>query len=201
MAQELRRCDQHRDTASTQLSKLMLTVATGDTAAFARVYDLTAAQVFAVTIRVLKNRALAEEVLQEVYLYVWQNASKFVAARGTVGAWISIIAHRRAVDSVRATQASGKRDWREGTRLAQGDVDDSYDRVDNHAELQHLTDALSRLSAEQRQYLDLAYGAGLSQADIAVHTGVPLGTVKSRTRSALAELRRCLHNNPAFGAD
>ncbi|MFZ8758615.1 sigma-70 family RNA polymerase sigma factor [Microbacterium sp. HMH0099] len=192
--------DQYRDARSAHLDELMLTVAAGDAAAFAQVYDSTAPQVFAVIIRVLRNRVLSEEVLQDVYLYVWQNASKYVATRGTVGAWICIIGHRRAVDAVRANQSSGERDWREGTRLAQDIADNSYDSVDNQEERRYLAEALTHLTDEQRHYLDLAYGAGLSQADIAAHTGVPLGTVKSRMRRALTLLRGHLSRNPVFVA-
>ncbi|MCD2170346.1 sigma-70 family RNA polymerase sigma factor [Microbacterium sp. JC 701] len=198
MTGAVRSGDQYRDARSTQLEELMQTVVAGDAAAFARIYDLTAAQVFGVIVRVVKNRALAEEVLQDVYLHVWQNASRFVAARGTVGAWICIIAHRRAVDCVRATQSSRERDWREGTRLARDNVVNPHESIDSQEERRYLCEALAQLSHEHRRYLDLAYGAGLSQAEIAAHTGVPLGTVKSRMRRALTLLRGNLANNPVF---
>jgi RNA polymerase sigma-70 factor, ECF subfamily len=174
------------------MEELMADVASGSRSAFAQVYDLTSARTFGLILRVVVNRALSEEVLQDVYLFVWENASKFTASRGSLQAWINTIAHRRAVDCVRASQASTDRDWRVGSRSIDSEGDVVSESVELHFERSHLREAMLRLSSAQRLCLDLAYGAGMSQSEIAAHTGQPLGTVKSRMRDALTALRENL---------
>lgn len=174
------------------IDDLMTAVAAGDRTAFARLYDRTSARALGIILRVVVNRALAEEVLQEVYVSVWQQASKFTAARGSVTAWICTIAHRRAVDCVRATQSATDRDHRVGGLWHPSEGHAAWEAVDGHVERGHLAAALARLSPEQRECLDLAYAVGLSQSQIAARTGHPLGTVKSRMRAALRTLREQL---------
>jgi len=199
MAARAPHTDDVDDHAVDTLSALAAAVAEGDRAAFAQLYDLTSARVFGVVLRVVVNRALAEEVLQEVYVYVWQNASRFIASKGSLQAWISTIAYRRAVDCVRATQASHDRDRHVGSRALVWDADVASDAVDHYLERAHLHAALAQLSPDQRLCVELAYTAGLTQSQIAARLGQPLGTVKSRTRTALKELRRTLQGHAGLG--
>jgi RNA polymerase sigma-70 factor (ECF subfamily) len=168
---------------------LLVQVAQGDQNAFARMYDLLSPRVFGLILRVLVDRAQSEEVLQEVFLEVWQSAGRFAPNRGQGRSWILTIAHRRAVDRVRSAQASTDRDARIGTR----DLDVAYDRVAEQVELkiegERVASALSSLPEAQREALTLAYYGGYSQSEIAALVGAPLGTVKTRMRDGLSRLR------------
>jgi RNA polymerase sigma-70 factor, ECF subfamily len=182
---------EHReqDGGDDPASALLLRVAGGDQAAFADLYDLLSARVFGLILRVLVNRSQSEEVLQEVFLEIWQTAAHFAADRGRGRTWILTIAHRRAIDRVRSSQASTDRDVRAGAR----DLDVAHDSVAEQAELsidaERVVDALSTLPEAQREALVLAYYGGYSQSEIATITGSPLGTVKTRMRDGLTRLR------------
>jgi RNA polymerase sigma-70 factor (ECF subfamily) len=168
---------------------LLLQTAEGDQDAFARMYDLLSPRVFGLILRVLVDRAQSEEVLQEVFLEVWQSAGRFAPNRGQGRSWIFTIAHRRAVDRVRSAQASTDRDTRIGTR----DLDVPYDGVAEQVEMkiegERVAAALSSLPEAQREALTLAYYGGYSQSEIAALVGAPLGTVKTRMRDGLSRLR------------
>jgi RNA polymerase sigma-70 factor (ECF subfamily) len=170
------------------VGELLQRVARGDQAAFARVYDLISPRVFGLILRVLVDRAQSEEVLQEVFLEVWQSASRFTPNRGQGRSWVLTIAHRRAVDRVRSSQASTDRDVRVGFR----DLDVAHDGVAEQVELriegERVTAALTALPDVQREALTLAYYGGYSQSEIAALVGAPLGTIKTRMRDGLSRL-------------
>jgi len=178
-----------QDGGDDPASALLLRIAGGDQAAFADLYDLLSSRVFGLILRVLVNRSQSEEVLQEVFLEIWQTAARFTAERGRGRTWILTIAHRRAIDRVRSSQASGDRDVRAGAR----DLDVAHDSVAEQAELsieaERVTQALGTLPEAQREALVLAYYGGYSQSEIATITGSPLGTVKTRMRDGLTRLR------------
>ncbi|KQZ83471.1 RNA polymerase subunit sigma [Microbacterium sp. Root166] len=169
--------------------ELLQRVANGDQAAFARLYDMLAPRVFGLVLRVLVDRSQSEEVLQEVFLEIWQSASRFAPNRGQARSWILTIAHRRAVDRVRSSQASTDRDVRAGFR----DLDVAHDSVVEQVELriegEKVTAALSSLPEAQKEALTLAYYGGYSQSEIAALVGAPLGTIKTRMRDGLSRLR------------
>ncbi|KRB39191.1 RNA polymerase subunit sigma [Microbacterium sp. Root180] len=171
------------------VGELLQRVAGGDETAFARLYDLISPRVFGLILRVLVNRAQSEEVLQEVFLEVWQSASRFTPNRGQGRSWVLTIAHRRAVDRVRSAQASTDRDVRAGFR----DLDVAHDGVAEQVELriegEKVTAALTALPDVQREALTLAYFGGYSQSEIAALVGAPLGTIKTRMRDGLSRLR------------
>lgn len=171
------------------LGELLSLVALGDVGAFARVYDLTAGPVFGLIARVTRNTALAEEVTQDVFVQVWQLAGEFRPTRGSARSWIMTIAHRRAVDCVRSTQAATDRDTRIGVRDLDRDFDPVAENIELHVERGHLRLAIARLTPVQREAISLAYFEGLSQPQIAERTATPLGTIKSRMRDGLARLR------------
>ncbi|WP_243224599.1 ECF RNA polymerase sigma factor SigK [Microbacterium sp. CIAB417] len=168
---------------------LLVRVAGGDQRAFAELYDLLSSRVFGLILRVLVNRAQSEEVLQEVFLEVWQSASRFAPNKGQGRTWILTIAHRRAVDRVRASQSSADRDVKAGIR----DLGVAHDSVAEQVELslegERVVAALDALSEPQREALVLSYYGGYSQSEIAVLTGAPLGTIKTRMRDGLTRLR------------
>ncbi|MGZ0713042.1 ECF RNA polymerase sigma factor SigK (plasmid) [Coraliomargarita sp. W4R53] len=171
------------------IGELLQHAAGGDHAAFARLYDMLSPRVFGLILRVLVDRSQSEEVLQEVFLEVWQSASKFAPNKGQGRSWILTIAHRRAVDRVRSSQASSDRDVRVGVR----DLEVAHDGVSEQVELriegEKVTNALATLPEPQREALTLAYFGGYSQSEISALVGAPLGTIKTRMRDGLSRLR------------
>ena len=168
---------------------LLRRVAAGDEGAFARLYDMLSPRAFGLILRVLVDRSQSEEVLQEVFLEVWQTASRFAPNKGQGRSWVLTIAHRRAVDRVRSSQASSDRDVRVGLR----DLDVAHDAVAEQVELRiastQLATALSTLPEAQQEALTLAYYGGYSQSEISALVGAPLGTIKTRMRDGLSRLR------------
>jgi RNA polymerase sigma-70 factor (ECF subfamily) len=169
--------------------ELLLRVAGGDQAAFARLYDMLSPRAFGLILRVLVDRSQSEEVLQEVFLEIWQSAARFAPNKGQGRSWVLTIAHRRAVDRVRSAQASSDRDVRAGFR----DIDVAHDGVAEEVELriegQRVSEALATLPDPQREAITLAYFGGYSQSEIAALVGAPLGTIKTRMRDGLSRLR------------
>jgi len=169
--------------------QLLLRVAGGDQDAFATLYDMLSARAFGLILRVLVDRSQSEEVLQEVFLEIWQSASRFAPNRGQGRSWVLTIAHRRAVDRVRSAQASTDRDVRAGFR----DIGVAHDGVAEEVELriegERVTEALATLPDPQREAITLAYYGGYSQSEIAALVGAPLGTIKTRMRDGLSRLR------------
>ena len=178
--------------ASDAAAELLLRIATGDQAAFAALYDMLSARAFGLILRVLVNRSQSEEVLQEVFLEIWQSASRFAPNRGQGRTWVMTIAHRRAVDRVRASQSSTDRDVRAGLR----DIGVAHDSVAEQVELgiegEKVVGALSTLPDVQREAIVLAYYGGYSQNEISALVGAPLGTIKTRMRDGLTRLRTAM---------
>ncbi len=173
------------------LTELLVSVAGGDTDAFAQLYDRMAAVVFGVIKRVLVDPTMSEEVAQDVMLEVWRNAPRFEATRGSASAWITTIAHRRAVDRVRSEQAMRDRLDRVSA-MEETAIDDVEDQVMRAADRSAMSEAMENLNGDQRRALELAYFGGLTQTEIAGTLGVPLGTVKSRMRQGMITLRVAL---------
>ncbi|MEV4614937.1 ECF RNA polymerase sigma factor SigK [Kitasatospora sp. NPDC049258] len=164
-------------------------VARGDQDAFAQVYDALAGPVLGLVRRVLRDPAQAEEVAQEVMIEVWRSAARYRPDRGEVMPWVLTIAHRRAVDRVRATQAATDRDRRAAAGSLDPVHDEVADQVERRFEGEQVRRALRQLTYVQRESLVLAYYGGFSQSEIAEILGAPLGTVKTRMRDGLIRLR------------
>jgi RNA polymerase sigma-70 factor, ECF subfamily len=176
------------DTPEQRLAR----IATGDKRAFAELYDATAPRIFGLIRRLLVDPAQAEEVTQEVYLEIWQTAARYKPERGSAVSWMLTMAHRRAVDRIRASQASRDRDSRIGIR----DFDREYDQVAEHVEItmegERVKRAIAGLTELQRQAVELAYFGGLSHSEIAEELHVPVGTIKTRIRDGMIRLRDAL---------
>lgn len=167
--------------------------AQGDEQAFAQLYDATAARAHGLALRVLRDAGLAEEVTQEAYLEVWRLSERYDRARGSVLAWLLTLVHRRAVDRVRSTQASVRRDEAHLRRsLAGTDVDTTSVTALASLEARQVRAAMALLHPAQRHAISLAYFQGLTYVEVAELVGAPLGTVKSRIRSGLLTLRSAL---------
>ncbi|RKR73378.1 ECF RNA polymerase sigma factor SigK [Frondihabitans australicus] len=179
-------------TGDDVLTTALQAVAGGDRGAFETVYELTASRVLGLCRRILIDPALSEEVSQEVFLEIWQTSSRFDQERGRALTWILTMAHRRAIDRVRASQSSRDRDLRIGIRDFHEEAPSVEGDVETSLEYARASAAMTELSAVQREAVELAYFGGLTQAEIAARTGVPIGTVKTRLRDALIRLRGLL---------
>jgi RNA polymerase sigma-70 factor (ECF subfamily) len=168
---------------------LLRNVAEGDRAAFGELYDRISNRVLGLVIRLLRDRAQSEEVTQEVFLEIWQSATRFDANRGSGMAWVLTMTHRRAVDRIRASQKSHERDLKIGIRDMERDFDGVSESVEIRLENERVKRAMSRLTSLQREAVILAYYGGYSHSEMAQILGIPLGTVKTRLRDGMIRLR------------
>jgi RNA polymerase sigma-70 factor (ECF subfamily) len=166
--------------------------------ALAALYDAYRNILFSLLLRILNNRAEAEDVLQDVFVQVWQCAASFDAERGRPFTWLVTLARSRAIDRVRALSS------RERTaQAATAEEDDApsalqtadpFDAAERREQRERIGAALNEIPEEQRRVILLAYFEGLTQTEIAERLNEPLGTVKTRTRAALFKLRELLDN-------
>lgn len=177
---------------STDLDVLLRRVACRDADAFAAFYDHTSARVYGLVARVLRDPGYSEETAQEVYLQVWQTAGGYNAAKGSALSWLMTIAHRRAVDRVRAEQAASQRESRYGAATIDPPGDVVADCAIAADERRRVTECLDGLTEVQRQCIDMAYYGGLTYTEVAQQLSANLSTIKSRMRDALRGLRNCL---------
>lgn len=171
---------------------LLRAVARGDEEAFGKLYDLVAPRVYGLIRRVLRDPAQAEEVAQEVMVEVWRSAARFDPERGSPTAWVFTIAHRRAVDRVRAEQTATDRTIRAGAAAVDTPYDAVADEVAARLERQQVRHCLDDLTELQRQAVTLAYYQGHTYPQVSELLDVPLATVKTRMRDGLIRLRDCL---------
>jgi RNA polymerase sigma-70 factor (ECF subfamily) len=171
------------------LPALLRRSARGDEAAFAELYDATAARVHGLVRRVLRDPHQAEEVTQEAYLEVWRHAARFDPASGSPLAWILTIAHRRAVDRVRSAEAATRRDETYGRRHQEVAHDVTAETAHASLEARRVRTALDALTPVQREAVALAYLGGYTHTEVAGLLDLPLGTAKTRIRDGLIRLR------------
>jgi RNA polymerase sigma-70 factor (ECF subfamily) len=139
--------------------------------------------------RLLRDHAQSEEVTQEIFLEIWQSATRYDTSKGSAVAWMLTMAHRRAVDRVRASQASRDRDQRIGIRDLAPEFDSVAENVEVRIESERVKEAMMRLTELQRQAVQLAYFGGFSHSEVATMLSVPIGTVKTRLRDGMIRLR------------
>ena len=189
---------------SRELSQLLARAGLGDRAAFARLYERTSGHLFAVVLRIQRDRALAEDLLQEIYVSVWKAAASFDAARSQPLTWLTHIARNRAIDSLRRAQAqpklesSARDDDDERPDIAEALADEGpgpLDLLGRASDARELGQCMQRLTPAQRQSVALAFFDGLSHAEVAEQLREPLGTVKSWVRRALMTLKGCLERS------
>ena len=186
---------------SLELSRLLARAGLGDRAAFATLYEHTSSHLLGVVLRIHRDRAQAEDILQEVYVNVWRAAQSFDAAQSQPMTWLTSIARNRAIDSLRRTNTQPRLQ----TNFSNPDDEDFdvYDTVASDApgpldllsrasDARALASCMEGLSAQQRQSVALAFFDGLSHAEVADSMRQPLGTVKSWVRRALLTLKGCL---------
>ena len=203
------------DSDSQSDVSLMGQLVKGSQDALGGLYDRHAQAVFATAMRVSRDREIAAEVVQETFLTLWNRAERFDPSRGALSAWLVTIARNRAIDRLRsagrheraATFSSFDRDgWDDqatvewltstGELIGTAGSEPGPEMALSDKETRGVIhDALLALAPLERQVIELAYGTGLSQSEIAVHLGWPVGTVKTRTRRALRHIRERLEGS------
>lgn len=165
-----------------------------DEAALAALYDRYAGMLLSVLIRILRDTQAAEEILQDIFFQLWRTASQFDASRGSLPGWLAVIARNRAISRLRRHNPAA------GEELAERAVTSPLNFESAMAQQQLLgrvKGALENLPKEQRAAIELAYFEGLTHSEIARRTGDPLGTVKTRLRTAVETLKRTLQPSAA----
>jgi len=155
-------------------------------------YDRYGRVAYTVALRVLSDQAAAEDVVQEAFLAIWRRAMTYRPERGSLRSWICAIVRNRAIDRLRGEAGRGRVELPLDERPEGAGVSDTWDQVAAELSREQVRGALRQLPVEQRQTIELAYWAGLSQREIAESMDVPLGTVKGRARLALSKLRDLL---------
>lgn len=172
--------------------RLLTNTAQGDDAAFAQLYALTSARLFAVSLQILGNRDLAEDALQEAFVKIWHNAGEYQRSKGEVLAWMISIVRYRAIDIIRSNKSrkeSSTDDVPEGV----ADTDSPDEALAFDREKTAIDDCMnSHLDKQQQYVIDLAYFKGLTHSEIVTQTQHPLGSVKSWIRRGLQLLQRCI---------
>lgn len=172
-----------RPMPSSEAQGLLFRLTSGDAAALGEFYDRYAGLVNGLALRILRNTAEAEDVVQEVFVQVWRQAERFDPSRGSAEAWLCTIARTRALDRLRR---------RASRREEPGEIAPGISATPRNEEALAVRKALGGLSADQRHALELAYYEGLTHTEIAERLGEPLGTVKTRIRTAMIRLRDVL---------
>jgi RNA polymerase sigma-70 factor (ECF subfamily) len=178
--------------------ELLRQIALGDRVAFGAFYDRLAGPLFSLAFKMLGQEAEAQDLVQEVFLTIWNKASSFDAARGSAFSWSVTQLRNRAIDRIRSRRRRGELMETFGADLVPHDgMRSASEDCEASERSREVREAMGKLSDEQRNVLRLAYFEGLTQSEIAQHLDEPLGTVKARAHRAMARLRdilRCLHD-------
>jgi RNA polymerase sigma-70 factor (ECF subfamily) len=174
-----------------ELVWLLASVAQGDEAAFARLYEATRAKLYGVVLRILRREDLADEVIQETYLKVWQSAGQFDPVRAAPITWLVAIARNRAIDLLRRRTEDSIEEKPEAMEAA-ADSPDPLERRAFSEELQRLLACIGQLPPERQRLVLLAYYNGWSREQLAAELATPVNTIKTWLRRSLLELRECL---------
>lgn len=175
---------------SEQIEKLIVLTALGNRRAFHELYDATSAKLFGVCLRILRNRAEAEDALQEVYIRVWHKADSYTASRAAPMSWLAAIARNHAIDRVRARRPDPE-ELERRTDLSDDDPTPEEAAVAS-GERARLDACLAELDDAKRDAVRGAYLEGYSYKELADKHGIPLNTVRTWLRRSLMKLRECL---------
>jgi RNA polymerase sigma factor (sigma-70 family) len=182
----------YRDLRDRQLVEL---VARKDAGALEALYGRYGRAAYSLARRILTEEALAQDVVQEVFLSLWRDAGRFDAGRGSVATYLLSMTHHRAVDVVRREQHL--RRWRTADQALEGEADPAApveDQVESAQRRAEVRAALAGLPAAQREAVALAYFGGYTQREVAALVGVPLGTVKTRMAAGMRRLKASLQD-------
>ena len=166
-------------------SALLGLVQRGDEHAMASIFDRYSKVVYSVALRVLRDPSAAEDILQEIFMQIWRSPDSFIATRGSLGGWLAVVSRNRSIDVLRRkrpTESIDDMQFASSYNLA--------NEAERNSMMEKARVMINQLPAEQRKTLEMAFFDGLTHAEIAEMTGDPLGTVKTRIRSALITLRK-----------
>lgn len=164
---------------------LLALVQRGDEGAMASLFDRYSKVVYSVALRVLRDPASAEDVLQEIFMQVWRNPESFVATRGSLGGWLAVVSRNRSIDALRRRKPMDSTD-----DIVLASPYNLGEEAERNAMIEKTRAVMVTLPSEQRKTLEMAFFDGLTHSEIAEMTGDPLGTVKTRIRTALQSLRK-----------
>lgn len=181
---------------------LLVRLAARDAGALEELFSRYATAAYALARRVLNDDGLAEDVVQDVFLALWRDPSRYDPARGAFASWLLSVTHHRAVDAVRREESLRRRGNRAAEDAVPSRVVDAHsapvvDQVTLTLRKDLVLNALGQLPTAQRQALALAYFGGYTQREVAAMTGAPLGTVKTRTLAGMRRLRSLLERSDA----
>lgn len=182
----------------TELESLLVAIAQKDESAFASFYDATLNRVYGLALRITQRHEFAEEVVCDVYLQVWRQAARFDTLRGNAQAWLMLLCRSRALDLLRRESHSFQSEPLTENRVAE-QAFQPHDLYAFQEQNKALHEALESLDEHQRQLLALAFFRGYTHNELATYTGLPLGTVKTRLRRAMAILKDRLSRDSIAG--
>jgi RNA polymerase sigma-70 factor (ECF subfamily) len=173
------------------LTEILSRVAQRDELALAELYDETSRIVYGMALRMVRDPSAAEDITLEVFLQVWRSAASYTPSRATVVSWLAMLARSRSIDWLRSTQARfvQQSDPLEDEDAFHGREPDPELTCVEAAKTRAVLKCMNRLAPEQREAIELAYFSGLSHSEIAGRLGQPLGTIKSRIRAGMSQLR------------
>ena len=151
----------------------------------ASLFDRYSKVVYSVALRVLRDPASAEDVLQEIFMQIWRSPDGFIATRGSLGGWLAVVSRNRSIDTLRR-----KRPTEQVDEMVLPSAYNLADEAERNSMMEKARIVIQKLPPEQRKTLEMAFFDGLTHSEIAEMTGDPLGTVKTRIRSALLTLRK-----------
>lgn len=166
-------------------SALLALVHRGDEFAMASLFDRYSKVVYSVALRVLRDPSSAEDILQEIFMQIWRNPDGFIATRGSLGGWLAVVSRNRSIDALRR-----KRPTEQVDDMAIASPYNLANEAERNFMMEKARTVIHLLPTEQRKTLEMAFFDGLTHSEIAEMTGDPLGTVKTRIRSALSTLRK-----------
>ncbi len=178
-----------REHAALSDEALLALCSRADESALGELYDRYGRVAYGLALRVVRDRALAEDAVQEAFLGVWRSAGTFAAQHGKPSTWILTLVHRRAVDLVRREERRRSEPLDE---VAQPTGEATDEEAWLRAQRQVVQEALRKLPPDQREAIELAYYGGFTQSELAERLGQPLGTIKSRMFTGLKRLRELL---------
>jgi RNA polymerase sigma factor (sigma-70 family) len=171
-------------------------IAGGDHGAIAVLYERYKTMAYGLALRITGDASLADDVVQEAFVGAWRNAGRYATERGSVKTWLLAIVHHRAIDAVRRRRPTSELPEHEEAPPPSLTLPDVWSEVAGRLDRDEILTALATLSVVQREALELGYFSGLTQQEIAVRTNTPLGTVKSRMRLGLLQMRRSMLGSP-----
>jgi RNA polymerase sigma-70 factor (ECF subfamily) len=168
----------------TMMMRLVARIRAGDQQALSELYDRYSKVVYGVALRILHDTGAAEELLQDIFLQLWRKSDAFDSSKGSLAAWLAVIARHRSIDRVR--QRHPETDIEDCVLASSTDYGDEAERF---LVIEQVRAVMSELNPDQRNVLEMAFFEGMTHTEIADKTGEPLGTIKTRIRSGLQTLR------------